>query len=380
VIVDEGHNVEGQSASLFAGFTLSPWSLPKEVYGGAGSQVNWSDDRFEDVEEIVSEIAVRAKQYATKYENDPQYQGQVEKCENVLRKINYALRSWSDGKGWVVNIDEVVKSGTRNDTTKKIQVKPVRVNEFLKNNIWNRGTRRLVTSATIPFRKNVQQWRSRIGLENGVKFISKPTPFPENHRLIHLNTMVGEMSGDDEDYHWSEAMKMIEEVRNHHPGENGLIHAVSYRRAEEVGEALDDAIVHKKDQDQDAVITKWQNSDKNTLISPTMMQGVDLDGDKCRWQVLLKAPFGFAGDSRVSYLLNEKHEWDWYFEETGMNIIQSIGRAVRGGESFEAASFYVIDEKFEDVMYKTDPPKYIQDAVRDEAPEHWNDPDAAPWR
>jgi len=192
--------------------------------------------------------------------------------------------------------------------------------------------------------------------------------------------MVGEMSGDDEDYNWSDAMEMIEEIHSHHKGEKGLIHSVSYPRAEEIGEALDDVIVNKRDQSQDAVITKWQNSSKDILISPTMMQGVDLDGDKCRFQILPKCPFQYAGDSRVSFLLNEKHEWGWYMENAAMSMIQAVGRAVRGGEASEAASFYVIDKKWDDVMYRTSPPKYIQDACTDDPPEHWENPQAAPWR
>jgi ATP-dependent DNA helicase DinG len=32
------------------------------------------------------------------------------------------------------------------------------------------------------------------------------------------------------------------------------------------------------------------------------------------------------------------------------------------------------------VMRRTNPPEYFVDAVRDEPPEHWDNPDAAPWR
>jgi Rad3-related DNA helicase len=227
----------------------------------------------------------------------------------------------------------------------------------------------------------VDKWAERIGLEGDVKFISKPTPFPVEHREIYLNTMVGEMSGDNEDQNWSEAMANIKEIHSHHEGEKGLIHSVSYPRAERVADSLDrDVIQDEKELDTEALITKWQNSDTDIMVSPAMMQGVDLYEDRCRWQVLLKAPFAYAGDSRVSYLLNEKYEWDWYFEEAGMDIIQSVGRAVRGPEPEEAASFYIIDEKFEDVMYKTTPPEYFVEAVEDGPPEHWDNPKAAPWR
>jgi ATP-dependent DNA helicase DinG len=380
VIIDEGHNAEGQSSSLFAGFTLSPWSLPRQVYDDAGERVDWTDDKYEDVQSIVMEIQNRAKNFIQRYEGDERQQSNVEKCENIERKISYCNKTHEEGRGWVANIKEVAEP-VGNQTTKAIEIKPVRVDDFLKEFVWSRGSRRLITSATIPFRGNVDEWADRIGLDGDVKFISKRTPFPEQHRLIHLNTIVGEMSGDNEDRNWPDAMDQIREIHSHHQGERGLIHTVSYPRAKRVAESLDcDVILDEKEKDTEALITKWQNSDTDIMLSPTMMQGVDLHTDRCRWQVLLKAPFAYAGDSRVSYLLNEENEWGWYFEETGMDIIQSVGRAVRGPEPEEAASMYIIDSKFHDVMERTNPPQYFVDAIRDDPPTHWTFPKTAPWR
>jgi Rad3-related DNA helicase len=382
VIVDEGHNAEGQASSLFAGFTLSPWSLPEYIYGDAGDRVNWEADRLEDVRELVVEIKGRASNFIDQYEDVEEKQSQVEDCEDILRKMEYCLRTADEGRGWVVNVNEVRVPGTKNDMTKAIELKPVRVDDFLANFVWSRGRRRLITSATIPFRGNIKQWEARLGLPGRTKFISKPTPFPVQHRQIHLNTMVGEMSGDGEEENWDEAIEMIEEIQSHHDGEKGLIHSVSYPRAKEIGEALgeENCIIHEEEYDQDAIITRWQNSDKDILVSPTMMQGTDLYEDRCRWQVLFKVPYAYMGDSRVSYLLYEENEWQWYMENAAMNIIQAVGRAVRGPEPEEAASFYVIDKKFDTVMSRTNPPDYFVEAITDEKPTHWDFPKTAPWR
>lgn len=381
VINDEGHNSEGQSASLFAGFTLSPWSLPEQVWQGAGEQVSQRDDRLEDVLEAVQAIADRAEKFAMQYDGMEQYQQQVDNCENYARKIDYAIETHLSGDGWVVNIDEISKPGAKG-TTNSIEVKPVRVDEFLQEFVWSRGRRRLLTSATIPFRGEIDKWADRIGLPGDVKFISKSTPFPKSHRQIHLNTVVGEMSGRDEDLNWTEAMAKIREIASHHQGEKGVIHSVSYSRAERVADSLasDNVLLDDDEHETDAMLTRWQNSNKDIFISPTVTEGVDLHTDKARWQVLLKAPFAYAGDSRVDYLLNEEHEWGWYYEETAIDIIQAVGRAVRGPEPKEAATFYVIDSKFNDVMDRIEPPNYIRNALQDDAPDFWDDPDKAPWR
>jgi Rad3-related DNA helicase len=380
VIVDEGHNSEGQSSSLFAGFTLSPFSLPPEVYSDAGDQVSWNAERFEDIETIAQDILARCRSFIDRNEHDERKQTQVEKTENIQRKLKYALKTWTEDRGWVVNINEV-DDRRGPGTTKSIEVKPVRVHDFLQDFVWSRGRRRLVTSATIPFRGNIQEWADRIGLDGDVRFIAKPTPFPEDHRKIHLNTVVGKMSGSSEDENWRDAIDQIKKIASHHEGENGLIHSVSYKRADKVGKWLgDNVIVHDSDYDDAAMIDRWQNSDADILVTPTMTQGVDLHTDLCRWQVLLKVPYGYMGDSRVSYLLNEENEWNWYMEEAAMDMIQAVGRAVRGPEPEEAASFYVIDSKFDDVMHRVTPPEYIGEAVTDDPPVHWNFPKAAPWR
>jgi Rad3-related DNA helicase len=112
-----------------------------------------------------------------------------------------------------------------------------------------------------------------------------------------------------------------------------------------------------------------------------MVEGVDLYEDRCRWQVLLKVPFGYLGDSRVDYLVNECHDWQWYSESAALDVQQSVGRAVRGPEPSEASSFYVIDEKFNDLIFnRVDSPGWFTEAVIDKQPEHWDNPQSAPWR
>jgi len=381
VIVDEGHNLENQAASLFAGFSVSPWSLPQDVYKNAGERADWDADRFEDVEGILRDLNQRAREYIRMHEDDPNYSSRVDKCENFLRKLNYCTDEIHNDRPWVVNVDETKdRDGNK---TKKIQLKPVYVDRFLENYIWSRGSKRVISSATIPYRNDIETWCDRIGLPGDTSLISKTMPFDVDHRLIHTNTQVGSMSGDDEEKNWNDAMQMIREIHSHHEGENGLIHTASYKRAQEVQDSLgsDLVMVQPDDIDKELVIEQWNDSDQDILVSPSMNEGVDLHDSLCRWQVLLKCPYPYLGDSRVDYLVNENYDWEWYSETTALDIQQSVGRAVRGPEPEEAASFYVIDTKFGDIIFnRVDSPGWFTEAVTDDAPQHWNDPQAAPWR
>jgi len=381
MIVDESHGLEGQVASLFAGFSVGPWTLPTDVYGNTGDHVGWNVERFEDVESELADLAQSANIFIEEHEDIPEFDAEVDQCESFLRKYEYCLKEQEEGRPWIANTDSVAHPDKARDT-KKIELKPVDVDRFLDEKIWSRGTKRLIMSATIPFRGDVNRWADRIGLPGETKFISKPMPFPVEHRRVHTNTIVGSMSGDDEEKNWDSVIAKIKEIYSHHKGEPGLIHTASYKRMNELADDLPSQHVMTQDrgQDKEALIEEWYESDKDILLSPSMTEGVDLYEDYCRWQVLAKVPYKYVGDNRVSYLLNERSDWGWYFEMAMLDTIQAAGRAVRGPESSEAASFYVIDQAFQKTLARTDPPEWFLDAITSNPPEHWNNPQSAPWR
>ena len=360
VIVDEGHNLEEQVASLFAGFTVSYRTLPDTVWDDAGDTAGWDADRYEHVEDEIDGLMQRAKRYIGNHDGDPEKEDDVEKCKRFVSKAAYCQREVEDGRPWVVNVESDGRGG------RKIELKPVDVDKFLRDKIWSRGNKRVISSATIPYRDDISKWSARIGLDGSTKHISKPMPFPEENRLIHTDTAVGALSGGGEDEHWDELVARIEEIAASHNGENGLIHTVSYDRAEKLSEAMggSNTIVQDDEKDKAEVIEHWQSSDKDILLSPSMMEGVDLHGELCRWQVLMKAPYSYIGDSRVGYLLNERADWEWYNETAMLDIMQSVGRAVRGPDDY--ASYYVIDSSFDKLMDRVETPDWFNSAVRND--------------
>lgn len=113
--------------------------------------------------------------------------------------------------------------------------------------------------------------------------------------------------------------------------------------------------------DDQAFIARWQQGDKPVFLSPSCMEGVDLSGEQCRWQVLGKTPFLDLGDSRVRYILKERGDQRWYNSQTNMNIIQSAGRGVRHSEDW--CSYYVLDEAVHGVIHGPDVPDWFADAI-----------------
>ena len=366
LIVDECHTLESQVASLFAGFTLSPWSVPVDVYGNSHKKIKRIENNIDDHNDfrgILSEVAERAERFVQVHEGEEEKSNELDQCESFLRKYNYFKEEIDEGRSWVADVGEVGHPEHSGDV-KSLEAKPVRVDRFLDRFVWSRGDKRILSTATMPYRENPEEWFRRLGLPGKTKVIKAPMPFPRENRPVMTDTEIASFSSGGDDENWHYIVDSIREIANENSGEKGLIHTASYSRAERLVESLPSgmAMADEKGVDSTDMIEKWQNSDYQILCSPSMMEGVDLKYDLCRWQVLLKVPYPNShADSRVAYLLNEKSEWDWYFQETGLQIWQSIGRAVRAED--DSATYYVLDQSFEDIVKKTTPPKWVLEGL-----------------
>jgi len=370
-ICDECHTLEEQVASLFAGFKVSPWSIPPDVYGDAGKQIERKARRkdikdYKQIDRILEKVSQRAKRYAKRHKNDDTKEEEVDKCENFLQKYNWFREEVKEGRHWVVETQEV-NAPNHNGKTMSVKLKPIKVDKFLKNFVWSRADKWVLSTATMPYRKNPEKWFKRLGLEGKTKVIRKPMPFPKENRPIHTGTIIDKFSGGN-DYNKQGDLRpdiigKIRELSRVHEGEKGLIHTASYKRANELADALGTrAMVHDRELDAEEQIKKWQESNVQILCSPSMMEGVDLKYDMCRWQVLLKIPYPNSHtDSRVAYMLNELSDWSWYYTTTGLQVFQSVGRAVRAVD--DQADFYVLDKSFNDIVSKTSPPNWVVEAI-----------------
>ena len=82
---------------------------------------------------------------------------------------------------------------------------------------------------------------------------------------------------------------------------------------------------------------------KNTiLIGPTLVEGIDLPGDMCRFIIILKIPYPVIVDEYVK----RKMELFplWYNSTTSNIIIQGIGRGNRFKEDY--CTTYILDACF----------------------------------
>ncbi|GAH65791.1 unnamed protein product, partial [marine sediment metagenome] len=101
------------------------------------------------------------------------------------------------------------------------------------------------------------------------------------------------------------------------------------------------------------------------LVSPSFGRGVDLFGDRARFQIICKIPFPDLGDKQTS-----KRRWSgksgerWYLLETVRAIVQMAGRIVRSADDYGVT--YILDSRFERFfkqMHKDFPPWFTEAIV-----------------
>jgi len=362
MIIDECHSLESQVASMFAGITISPFVVPISL-----RETLWNDTMKIMPKGRVFEAYIPFfKEFQFLIQRDIplcKHQGERDKLLNLQRKIDYMLSEIEEGRKWVVNIIDKKEYKLKG---KSRQFKPIFIDTFLQRKVWFQARKIVLSSATIPFRDNIKRWLTILGLGNRkYSFHSVPMTFPLSNRPIITSCMGGKMTHQNEVNNWDENIKIIKEIIKKHKNERGVIHTQSYIRANQIANDLKgySIFLHNKEEIDNDIIDEWIESKKKILISPSIKEGVDLKDDLCRFQILLKIPYPSIGDARVKYLLMEKKQWTWYFNETAKDIVQMYGRAIRSETDY--AKFYIVDGSFQDVYKKASFPNWFNEAIID---------------
>lgn len=130
-------------------------------------------------------------------------------------------------------------------------------------------------------------------------------------------------------------------------GQRGMIQTGSYANAKEIYENAPQELkrrmlLYNNAKEKTTQITIHQMSKDTILIGPTLVEGIDLPGDQCRFIVILKVPYPIIVDEYVK----KKIELFplWYNSVTSNTIIQGIGRGVRSKDDY--CITYILDACF----------------------------------
>jgi ATP-dependent DNA helicase DinG len=366
VVVDEAHGLVEQVREMHAGFDVTPYGLPDGIIGNATDSISWDANRYKDVQSELTVILQRCLDYVRDVP-EMEMSDAEKRCHRLSEKIKQANKDVENGNPWVVDVEG---KNYGNQYVKTLELRPIYVGNFLKNFVWNRGNKRIISTATLRHRNNPDIWLNQVGLDpENTKVISVGMTFPPKNRPVIKDYMVASMSDGGCEDNWGDVMKTLNEIAQKHINRKGICHTASYKRAKRVEETATEEehpylykniYVHSREEDADVAIEKWQNSDLDLFLSPSVMEGVDLDGDMGRYNVLMKVPYP-PKNSWTNYILNEL-EWGWhsYFDRAAIRVAQAYGRTNRSKDDY--SNFYVLDEDYEQLKQKATLPQWLTEA------------------
>jgi Rad3-related DNA helicase len=355
VVIDEAHGL-AEWAEMYATVELSPDTVPI-----------WDDLKVPDLDGDVDRAAQFADSLrgtATRRKDDllvedeltPEQAAERDRLQELISELGWFVDDYRDRDSateWVV--DQPDGAGT------PANVKPMNPERYLSHTVWERGNKFALLSATM---LDEDAFCRGVGLDpSRVTLVDVPHTFPVENRPLYDVTQ-GKMTYEHRDETIPEVARTIVQLMARHPDEKGLVHCHSYAIQDRLESELRDLGVgdrlraHGK-ADRDAELDVWKaRSDPELFLSVKMEEALDLEGDRCRWQVLCKAPYLNTSDSRVAHRL-EQGQWAWYYRAALRTVIQACGRVVRSPE--DVGHTYVADSSLLDLFERarTDMPDWF---------------------
>jgi Rad3-related DNA helicase len=139
-------------------------------------------------------------------------------------------------------------------------------------------------------------------------------------------------------------VKAINIILAQHPDEKGLIHAGNFTIIEYIRTHIKNPrlLIRYEDDTNDIILNRHiMDKSPTVLVSSSMEEGVSLDDNLSRWQIIVKMPFLSLGDKRINKL---SKIGDWYQVMCARALVQMAGRSTRSEDDY--CKTYVLDKKF----------------------------------
>ncbi len=375
LILDESHSIDRHVISHIS-LTVSPWSVPFELYKKVTSNVGHVTD-FNDATRVVKLTRDFAQTEVDNTEAIVQLtleggELSITQVTNLKRLTDFISNAdrflecieeieWVYQLGW---------SSYHGSQYPKLVLQPLYASPFMRDMVWSRAEYYIISTATL---LNIPIFLRETGLikvlpVDEILHIRIPSTFPVENRPI-IDKTNGKLTRDQLDKNILTAVRILERILDQEIGKNIAVHCHSYDMSMRIQNLIDlkykERIVSHTPESRQEALDTWKNSHGKVFLAVSFTEGQDWVGEICEAQVLFKVPYLDISDRRVARRL-EKRDWAWYRNEAMKTVIQSYGRAVRSPE--DKARYYIVDAAFIDLVQrcKKDIPKWFTDAL----PEH----------
>lgn len=190
--------------------------------------------------------------------------------------------------------------------------------------------------------------------EEGKSYMQRiPSTFDFSKSPIIINTRY-KMSYSCKEFTFPKIREMIYYIVRQYKNFRGMIQTGSYANAKDIYDNAPYDIkqrfqLYNNSSEKHWTMEMHKALDNSVIIGPTLVEGIDLPDDLCRFIIIAKVPYPNLKDKLVTAKM--KLFPQWYDSETANSMIQGIGRGNRHPKDWCVT--YILDGCFENLFNKT---------------------------
>jgi Rad3-related DNA helicase len=263
---------------------------------------------------------------------------EVNKKVNSLRSVNHGFSFYLKNQhiNWMVHSDR---------TARTLRIAPLSAGPAFEKFISPMAEKFIFMSASLGDRDTVYR---ELGFDpKDCVWISVDTPFdPKKSPVVCMPYL--DLSKKNFDDNIGDSVDLVSAIMEEHSTDKGIIHSGNYTIAKYVLENTPNHIRRRligKASSKggltniDMIEAHKERKDASVLISPSMISGVDLQGDLSKFQIIVKLPWANMGDPWVK--AKSDNDPNWYMNDMIRRLVQACGRSTR--TETDEANTYIVD-------------------------------------
>lgn len=239
--------------------------------------------------------------------------------------------------------------------------------ELIKKAVITHTQYGLFMSATIG---HIDDYATQSGIDNYYG-IEVPQVFDYAESPIYNVIPMISMSYQDKARNMPTMIDRILKVIDANPDERGLVHTGNFEIMKELAARNHPRIMTYSNSAEKEDMVKLLSSRPDIVIAgPSLIEGVDLKDDLCRFMIFAKVPYKSLADKLTKRKI-EVYK-NWYNWLTLSNILQGLGRGIRNDKDW--CKSYFLDAGFLSFFSRYAPPLYIRQRFKDTKHDSINTP------
>ncbi|RZN67306.1 MAG: DEAD/DEAH box helicase [Candidatus Methanolliviera hydrocarbonicum] len=350
IIVDEAHELEDTIRSnLSITFRRDQFKFP--LLDDFRSYIPFLQEYRDELKDRREDLLEEAKGHLSNKITASRLRD-MNMIENSIGKIDFILNDYDRSKE-----EWGIKKFKKTDGINKIDMLsffPITAKRFL-NVILGKGDRFVLSSATPPFKEELGPFG------DNVEVIEVSSAFPVKNRPIYLD-YVGYMSLSNRAKTIPKMAEKIKELAT----ERTVVHCHSYGIANDIAKYLDYDCILQRQGKREEDLGQFKDGGCKIFLSVNMENGISLDDELCRVNILAKVPYPNLKDPQIQK--RRELEGDRFMNiMVARKITQAYGRATRSENDW--SHFYILDSNFKSFFRRNRElfPRWLKEAMVEDA-------------